>query len=168
MLRDGRGDPAAGDKLKVRFTANCACFIYVIGMDATGFVARIFPDPSSTITNPIAAGKGYVVPGEGEWWGLDDQRGVEQVHVIASYVERPDIEQALAALESQPRTPVRNYRAVTEPVEVPSTRGLVKVKDVAPVRVTTSNLSTAQFTPTSFLGRNDEIGVVVTRWFKHE
>jgi hypothetical protein len=168
VLRDGRGDPAAGDKLKVRFNVNCECFVYVIGIDATGYVARIFPDSSFPIGNPVAAGREVVVPGEGEWWGLDDQRGVEQIHVIASYVARTDIEQTLDALADQPRAPAANYRAVAHAVEMPSTRGLVKVKDVPAASVTTSSGATGQFTPTSFLGRGDDIGVVVTRWFRHE
>jgi hypothetical protein len=167
VLRDGRGDPAAGDRLKFRFTANCACFVYVIGMDATGYVAQIFPDRDLGIGNPVEAGREYVLPAEGEWWGLDDHRGVEQVHVIAAYVARPDIEQALEALASQPRTPPSEYRGVAEVAELPSTRGLVKVKDAPAVSVATSN-GRSEFTPTSFLGRADDVGVAVTRWFQHE
>jgi hypothetical protein len=169
VLRDGRGDPGRGDRLKVRFTSNCNCFVYVIGMDATGYVASVFPDAAAGLANPLEAGREYVVPGEGEWWGLDDHRGVEQIHVIASYVQRTDIEQALGALAAQARTPVASgYRGVAEVAEIPATRGLVKVTDAPPVQVAAAGVETQSFQPTTFLGGAEQVGVVATRWFRHE
>jgi hypothetical protein len=167
VLRDGRGDPARGDKIKIRFSVNCACHVYVIGIDATGYVARIFPDPDLPFGNPVEPGREYLLPGEGEWWGLDDYRGVEQVHVLAGYVPRPEIEQLLDTLAAQPRRPPPDFRSVSEVAELPPTRGLVKVKD-SPQVATTTTAGRVAFTPTSFLGRADEVGVVVTRHFVHE
>lgn len=166
VLHDGSGDPAAGDRLKVRFTASCACYLYVIGIDATGYVATIFPDAESGLGNPVQANRQYLLPEQGTWWGLDAQRGIEQLHVVASYVERPDIEQALDKLSREARRPVATYRGVVEVVEIPSTRGLVKVKETPKVGATSGGTQTT--VATVFHGSNEDIGIVATRWFHHE
>ena len=164
-LRDGRGNPAAGDRLKVRFTANCACWVYVIGIDATGYVAQIFPDVDGGTGNPVEPNREYLLPAADEWWALDDQRGVEQIHVVGAYVQRTDIEDALGALAVQPHTATRGYRPVAELADIPTTRGLVKIKDATPVEAVAGAQT---IVPTSFLGRADEIGIVASRWFRHE
>src|SRR5262249_7292925 len=46
VLRDGGSDPRKGDVAKFSFRTNCDCYVYVIGVDATGYVARIFPEKS--------------------------------------------------------------------------------------------------------------------------
>ena len=166
-LHDGSGNPAAGDRLKVRFKASCACYLYVIGIDATGYVARIFPDAQAGVGNPVEPNRQYVLPEQGSWWGLDAQRGVEQVHVVASYVERPDIEQALEKLSQEARRPVSTYRGVAEVVEIPSTRGLVKVKETPSVGAAPSS-GTQTTVSTVFHGPDEDIGIVATRWFRHE
>lgn len=169
VLRDGRGDPSRGDLLRVHFQANCACWVYVIGIDATGFVARIFPDPDDALTNPVQPGVNYLMPGGSQWWALDDHRGVEQIYFVASREPRPDIEAAVAQLAGQPRrTGGDSYQPVREPAIVPVTRGLVKVDAPAPVRVPMGGAAPAVVTPTIFTNSDQTTDVVITRWFRHE
>lgn len=168
-LRDGRGDPGRGDLLRVHFQSNCACWVYVIGIDATGYVAQIFPDPDSSLGNPVTAGRNYLLPDGDQWWGLDDQRGIEQVYFVAAREPRPDIEAAIARLAAQPRQlATAEYRPVSEPAIVPGTRGLVKVAVAAPVEVPVSNAAPAQVTPAIFTNEDDDTDLVITRWFRHE
>ncbi len=168
VLRDGGNNPASGDLLKVQFKANCACYIYVIGVDATGYVAQIYPDAEEGHSNPVAPGRNYLVPaGPQDWWAMDSFKGVEQVFFIASYVQRDDIEQVLSRMANQPRNvSVQSYQPVSEAAYAPSTRGLVKVK-TGPVTVNTGS-GAQSVTPTLFSSEETTGEVVVTRWFHHE
>lgn len=168
-LVDGRGEPSRGDLLRVHFQANCACWVYVVGIDATGYVARIFPDPDGALNNPVTPGANYLMPGGSQWWALDDQRGVEQIYFIASREPRPDIEAAIEQLAGQPRQlNTGSYQPVSEPAIVPVTRGLVKVEAPAPVAVPMGSAAPAVVTPTIFSNAEQDTDVVVTRWFHHE
>ena len=168
-LVDGRGDPSRGDLLRIHFQANCTCWVYVIGIDATGYVARIFPDPDSALSNPVTAGANYLMPGGSQWWALDDHRGVEQIYFVASRERRPDIEAAIEQLAGQPRQlNSGSYQPVSEPAIVPVTRGLVKVAAPAPVGVPMGEGAPAVVTPTIFTNAESATDVVVTRWFRHE
>jgi hypothetical protein len=168
VLRDGRGDPARGDKIKLFFSANCACYVYVIGIDATGYVAQIFPEGDIRRSSRVAPGARYLLPEGSTWWGLDDHRGVEQIYFIASHQRRPDIEDLVAQLAGQrPRLPA-DYRRVSEPAVVAMTRGLVQVQSAAPTSIATEYGTTQQFTPTSFQATVQDADLVITRWFRHE
>jgi len=167
ILTDGRGDPTRGDKIKVHFQTNCRCFVYVVGVDATGFVAQIFPDPDSNVGNPVQAQRDYVLPAGDQWWGLDEQRGIEQIFFVASQTQRTDIEQAVAQLAKQPRNMVvADPLAVTTPAIIPPTRGLVKVQ--APDVVLELGQQRTKVSPVSFAATLQGSDLAVTRWFRHQ
>lgn len=168
VLRDGRGDPARGDKIKIYFSANCACYVYIIGIDATGYVAQIFPGGDMGAANRVVPGGKYLVPEGTTWWGLDDYRGIEQVYFIASRERRPDIEALVAQLAGQrPELPA-DYRPVREPAIVAMTRGLVQVQSAAPTTVPSEYGAAQSFSPTSFQATVADADLVITRWFRHE
>ena len=169
-LRDGGVDPRKGDVTKFSFRVNCDCYVYVIGADATGYIARIFPDPASSQTNPVRANQQYVVPEGTAWYGLDQYKGVEQVFFVASRTARQDIEGPLTQLAQTTRpAPPQNFRAVRE-VAMPSsvTRGLVKVQMGTPSAVQGESGQRYSFTPQAFASPGGVDDVVVTRWFNHE
>lgn len=168
-LRDGGADPRKGDVTKFSFRANCDCFVYVIGADATGYIARIFPDPASGLSNPVQANRQYVVPEGTAWYGLDQYKGVEQVFFIASRTPRQDIEGPLSQLAQTPRTaPPQNYRSVREAATSDASRGLVKVQMGAPSTVQGESGQRYNFTPQSFAAQSGTDDVVITRWFNHQ
>lgn len=169
-LHDGRGDRNAGDKLKITFRSSCACYVYIVGIDATGYVAQIFPDRDMPATgNPVEAGNEYVLPEGDTWWGLDEYRGVETVYFVASPRQREDIESAVASLLTAPRSvSPRSYRPVTEAAVVPLPRGLVKVQDSQPVNISVSPGNEIAVTPTGFLATVEGAELVITRWFNHQ
>ncbi|HLT91832.1 MAG TPA: DUF4384 domain-containing protein [Woeseiaceae bacterium] len=166
-LYDGRGDPARGDKIKIFFSASCACHVYVIGIDATGYVAQIFPE-SPGASSLVTPGAKYLVPGGTGWWGLDEYRGVEQVYFIASRVRRPDIENLVAQLAGQRPSLPASYRAVREPAIVPVQRGLVQVQSAAPTVVPTEYGAGQPVSPTLFQSTVADADLVITRWFHHQ
>jgi len=168
-LRDGGSDPRKGDVIKVSFRANCDCYVYVIGADATGYIARIFPDPASRLSNPVQANRQYVVPEGTQWYGLDQYKGVEQVFFVVSRAPRQDIEGPLSQLAETPRTaPPQNYRGVREAAGGDATRGLVKVQMGTPSTVQSESGQRFSFTPQSFASQGGADDVVVTRWFNHQ
>jgi uncharacterized protein DUF4384 len=169
VLRDGGSDPRKGDVVKFSFRANCDCYVYVIGVDATGYVARIFPDPASRQSNPVRANEQYVVPEGTAWYGLDQYKGTEQVFFIASRQPRQDIEGSLTQLAQTARSSVsRNYRPVREPAQPsPASRGLVRVQMPQNV-VRNESGQPFSFTPLAFATPAGADDITVTRWFKHE
>lgn len=169
-LRDGGSDPRKGDVMKFSFRANCDCYVYVIGADATGYIARIFPDPASGLSNPVRSGQQYVVPTGTSWYGLDQYKGVEQVFFIASRTPRQDIEGPLNQLAQTARTaPPQSYRSVREPAAtVSSMRGLVKVQMGTPSTIQSESGQRVSFTPQAFASQGGADDVVVTRWFNHQ
>lgn len=168
VLHDGRGDPARGDKIKIFFSANCACHVYVIGIDATGYVAQIFPAAGGDASSRVAPGARQLVPGGSTWWGLDEYRGIEQVYFIASRERRPDIERLVAELAGQRPNLAASYRPVRQPAIVPVGRGLVQVQSTAPTVVPTEYGAGQQITPTLFQSTVADADLVITRWFRHE
>jgi hypothetical protein len=168
VLRDGRGNPAAGDKLKVMFSVNCDCYVYIIGIDATGYSAQIFPDASSGSNNPVQAGRQYLLPEGGDWWGLDEYRGTESIYFVTSYRQRTDIENIIANLANQPRNLSGGYQPVTQAAMVPIPRGLIKVQDGAPTLVPTGYGTPYQITPQKFIATAAGADLIITRWFNHQ
>ncbi len=167
VLRDGGSDPRKGDVVKFSFRTNCDCYVYVIGVDATGYVARVFPDKAG---KPVRANQQYVVPQGTAWYGLDQYKGTEQVFFIASRRPRPDMEKSLQQLAQTPRASLsRNYRAVRE-AALPdaATRGLVKVNMGTKSTVSSESGQPYSFTPQAFAAQPGTDDVAVTRWFRHE
>lgn len=160
-LHDGGRDPTQGDRLKVHFATSETAFVYVIGIDATGYVVSIFPDPEEAYRNPVSANTSYELPGGNDWWGLDDQKGVEHIYFVASASSRPDIEQALRVLAGRSRSRLVQSAPVSVPAIVP-TRGLVKLSS--------SQLQGAAgpFNADKFTSSLEGAGVVVSRWFYHK
>jgi hypothetical protein len=167
VLRDGGADPRKGDVVKFSFRTNCDCHVYVIGVDATGYVARVFPEKGG---KPVRANQQHVVPQGTAWYGLDQYKGTEQVFFIASRRQRPDIEKSLGQLAKTGRSSLsRDYRPVRE-AAVPdaATRGLVKVQMGTKSTVSSESGQPYSFTPQAFAAREGADDVVVTRWFRHE
>jgi hypothetical protein len=168
VLHDGNGDPQAGDKIKVSFRANCNCYVYIIGIDATGWVASIFPDPDSSYSNPVQAGREYLLPDGEVWWGLDEYKGTETIYFVVSPTRRSDIEDTVSELTKAKRNVPRNFRPVQVAAVVPRTRGLVKVSDAEPVSVKAQSGQAFEVKPTAFLSTAGGTDLVITRWFVHQ
>ena len=161
------GNPEAGDKIKLSFKANTECYIYIVGIDATGYVASIFPDPSGNLTNPVTQNRTYLVPGGTEWYGLDDYKGIEEIYFIASYNRRLDLERIIKKLSEQERTVPANHKNVQVAAVIPQTRGLVKIKTGASTTVQSSFGQTHSFKPTTFIANSKNTDLMITRWFNH-
>lgn len=165
ILRDGGNNPAAGDKIKLHFRANCDCYLYIINIDATGWVTQILPEAGQRAM-PVAAGQAQIIPSGDEWWALDAYKGVEQIYFILSRTQRFDLEAALSRMPvTRTDPPSTGYQPVTAPAYL-ATRGMVKVHSSAPASVPTQQgvQTVVSDTFVSDLMTGD---LVLTRWFQH-
>lgn len=166
-LRDGGDDPAAGDTLKIAFSANCSCYIYVVAIDASGYVEMAFPGQNLVQSNPVQQDRQYLLPEGSVWYGLDEVRGVETIYVVASYTRRTDLEQAIDQLAKTKRKPTAEYRPVTQATIIPVTRGLTKVDLSASMTVPAETGENYVITPDTFTSAISGADFVITRWFYH-
>ena len=168
------GNPEAGDKIKVSFRPNCDCYVYIVGIDSTGYLAAIFPDKSNTNgNNPVKANRQYTFPEGTEWYGLDDFKGVENVYFIASKNRRLDLERIIKKMSRTPRNISKdNYQAV-KVAAIPPTRGMVKINVANTTSMQSSFVQSSQgithkFTPTTFSTSASNADLTITRWFNHQ
>lgn len=164
-LRDGGTNPSAGDKIKLQFRASCACYLYIVGIDATGWVTQIHPE-RGVPQSPLVSGHTYLIPGGNEWWGLDSYKGVEQIYFVLSKTPLPQLEQALAAMPATRTDPTGTYTPVAQPAYF-ATRGMVKVHAAAPTDLPSLQTASTPITPDTFFAMGGAGQLVVTRWFQH-
>jgi len=85
------GELTPNDHYRVTFTPSENSYVYVYRIDAKGKALRIFPNAESVkATNPVTAQHAYNIPPEGQWFGLDQEPGDEEIVVVAARNELPD------------------------------------------------------------------------------
>lgn len=166
VLRDGHGDPQGGDNLKISFRSNRKAWVYVVGVDATGWVSPIFPQEG--LGNPVGPGSEVVIPEGDRWFPLDEYRGIETLYFLASYQPRPDLENLLADLAAQERPAVTTASAARVTEEAVITRGVGRRRAGRATAVLSSTGETHSVRPTAFEAAMRASDFVVTRWFRHE
>jgi len=165
VLHDDGGG-ASGDKFKISFRSDRSCYVYIVAIDGTGWATSVFPGEESALGNPVDAGRSYLIPDGTRWYALDENRGIEHVYLLASFVRRPDLESIQAKFEAMERPERTNYRRVDEPAV--AKRGIVAVGPGTPTRVSSESGDEQVVTPTSFLADFKGFDLVVTRWFEHQ
>jgi hypothetical protein len=169
VLRDGRGNAQKGDKFKLVFRANRSCYVYVLSMDGSGWMQRVFPGPQVSLKNPVVSHREYMIPEGDTWFGLDKIRGVETIYVLASVIPRPDLEEELARLASHQRpttlTP-ETLAQVEEPAVIPDGFGSTNTGQVVLVR--SEQGEAYEVGSTTYVAKAPGESLRVTRWFKHE
>ena len=167
VLRDGREDELAGDRFRTVFRTNEPCFVYVVGVDATGWVTPLFPAWHTSHTNPVEPAVEYQIPDAEYSFSLNEYRGVEHVYFLASHQRRTDIAEFMAPFEGQGQAqpiPAAPDRVEEEAVV---SRGFDEVVEGRDIVLEAAGVE-FMFTPTSFLSKTSNNDLVVTRWFRHE
>lgn len=166
VLKDGRGNPQAGDKFKIAFRSNCTCYVYVITVDGSGWIQWIFPKKNGSAGNPVVKDREYTLP-EGPYsYSLDQFRGVETIFFVASYGQRTDLEQNLAPFMGRERAATTTPAQVEVPPVIPN--GFGKTEVGQSVTVSSESGQSQQFTPRTYVSKQVGEDLRVTRWFKHE
>jgi hypothetical protein len=124
-LADGdvlhKGDGAGGgDRFRLYFRPNVESYIYVVVVDATGWVQPIFPASFDGTAARVTGGNTTLLPDDSHWFGLDQNAGVYHLYFLASRHPREDLETQLrefAAKERVAPAPTQT-RSVEEAVVV--------------------------------------------------
>ncbi|MCP4350136.1 MAG: OmpA family protein [Desulfobacterales bacterium] len=81
------------DNYCVEFTPKSHAYVYIYQVDSTGKKSLLFPNPKFfRAGNPVEAGKLYRIPEFGRWLYLDENKGQENIIVIAQKenIRNPD------------------------------------------------------------------------------
>ncbi len=74
------------------------CWVYVYQADSAGNTVRLFPNPDfDTASNPLTAGKEYWAPNSGDYYYLDENKGLETLYVVASRKPNATLDGLVAA-----------------------------------------------------------------------
>ncbi|MCA9472744.1 MAG: DUF4384 domain-containing protein [Nitrospirales bacterium] len=167
VLRDGRGNPQAGDKFRVMFRPNSTAYVYVIAVDGSGWAQGIFPSPTSPFANPVKAGEQYVIPESSHWFSLDQFKGVETLFFIASNGPRQDIEDIFKSIMGRERPASATPQQVTQAAIIPNGYGGAHPSQT-PFDITLASGGQHEIVPTSFLAKTAGEDLRITRWFRHQ
>jgi len=166
VLKDGRGDPQAGDKFKIVFRSNCTCYVYVIAIDGSGWVQWLFPKKGDSAEMPVIKDREYNMPEGPYWFSLDQFRGVETIYFVASLSRRLDLEESLAPFAGRERPASMVPAKVEVPPIIPDGFGKTEVGQA--VTVSSESGQQQKFTPVTYVAKQLGEDLRVTRWFKHE
>ena len=166
VLKDGGSNKDAGDRFKIVVRTNCDCYVYITSIDGSGWAEPVFPTTGNKTSNPLKKDQEYPFPEAGQWYTLDQIKGIETFFVVASANRRTDLEESLSQLAAEKRPDTKIVAKVEEPPVIPrgvgsvNTRGILKVQDDTGTSI--------QVTPLSYSATPPSQDVTVTRWFKHE
>lgn len=167
VLRDGRGNAAAGDKFRIMFRPNSDGHVYVIAIDGSGWAQGIFPPPTAPLANPVKAGEQYVIPEGNNWFSLDQFKGIETIFFVVSQDKRQDIEEILQSITGHERPASESPHQVTKVAMVPYGVGGTR-PSVKPFGLPEGSGSDHAIIPTSYLAQQAGQDLRLTRWFRHE
>jgi hypothetical protein len=72
----------SGDQIKFFLQPRSDCYIYLFYLSAQGELVRLFP--ADTIETALLPDSQHTVPGNDQWFRLDDQTGPETFYLLAS------------------------------------------------------------------------------------
>ena len=165
VLKDGRGNPQAGDKFKIVFRPTADCFVYVIAIDGSGWAQGLFPSKNSPSVNPVRKGQEYVLPDGAYWYSLDQFRGIETIYVVAVYQRRADIEEIFVKIAGRERSATAVPEKVEQPPVLPNGFGTTQPGQPAVVQTESGEIPVSA---TRFFTNQAGEDLRVTRWFRHE
>jgi hypothetical protein len=179
-LHDEYGPGGVGDNFKLTFRANAECYVYLLSIDSTAMVQPVFPlyslsGAQTGQSNPVQAGRAYMIPEGAESIQLDSYRGIEHFYFLATRTRRTDLETQLPTFAAYKRAddPSRKkgerdevaVAAVTEHAGLG--RGIKSSRQGVVAGVQTSAGTTAPVS-TQVFGAKGDGDILVTRWFRHE
>ncbi len=83
-IKDG-SPMVAGDQFRLMFSTSAEGFAYVVSRDLRGEVSVLFPGRALKGGSRVRAGQVLAAPADGGWWTLDEDAGIAEIYVFASY-----------------------------------------------------------------------------------
>lgn len=167
IMKDGRGDPQAGDKFRILVRADTDCYLYIVALDATAWVQELFPSVNGSFVNPVRKGQTYTLPMGRNWYSLDQYRGIQHLYFVASHQRRPDIEEILNKIKKLERDPGDVPKTVQKEVVLPNGYGHTR-SGQEPFQVILSRGKTEQVSFKTYFAETAGEAVRITRWFRHQ
>lgn len=99
----------SGDQLTLRLESECRCYFLVLFESAAKELTVLIPQDITSIDVPLAPGRTVSRPGPGEFLTLDDETGMETIHIIASAAP---LTKLTALLKIHASTPVNQRAAI--------------------------------------------------------
>ncbi|MFO0983531.1 MAG: DUF4384 domain-containing protein [Planctomycetota bacterium] len=164
VLRDGSGNPEAGDNYKILFRASAPCHVYIVQVDATAKIDTLFPGGFGNGQNPVQPNVELALPTT-DWFYLDQNKGVETIYFFATREPHQELERLLNEIErNKPTTPppVRIEKPIV------ASRGVAGTRPGRNRQVQLNSGQTVSVAPTSFIVSGRSAEVVLTKWFHHE
>jgi hypothetical protein len=171
VLRRGDGQ-GGGDRFRVYFRPNVDSFLYVVAVDATGWVQPIFPATFGGDSARIAGGHTTLLPDASHWFGLDENAGVYHLFFLASRHARADLEKQLQEFAAKQREAPAQTRSVEAAVVVEggwvAERGETVTHRGVVSEVRTRDGSSFEVTPNTYSFGVADADFVLTRHFRVE
>ena len=93
----------SGDKIKIYFSSNTDCYVYIFQYGSTGLASTIFPNQQIAMSNKIKGTDKYSIPPGEQWFFLDKNSGKESLYLIASIEPVKDLDAIAEQLKSSPQ-----------------------------------------------------------------
>ncbi len=98
-VKDG-GVLHSGDMFKVRFETPEEGYVYLLGLDSTGRLTRLFPGEKEPFPFNAKAGQSYWAPQGDQWFRLDQSPGKETVVILFSLVPLKEFQRKIDQLKN--------------------------------------------------------------------
>ncbi|MCK5568520.1 MAG: DUF4384 domain-containing protein [Spirochaetes bacterium] len=82
----------SGDRLRIFIQPIQNVFIYIYFYDSQKQLSLLFPESFKDFKKSYKSGKSYLMPGEEDWFMLDDNAGIETFYLLASEKRLIDLE----------------------------------------------------------------------------
>jgi hypothetical protein len=170
-MRDGdvlthRGSLDDADRFKIFFRPSETAFVYVVLVDATGWVQVLHPSDGVGVATPAESGR-FLPEGELDLaFAVDGHTGIETIYFVAARERRSDLERVLAGFVGRTRPEPRTDLGVTELGDDLVTIGVRARSADATAAVTTATRDVVRFDTEAFASVAGK-DLVVTRWFRH-
>jgi Domain of unknown function (DUF4384)/Putative zinc-finger len=89
----------SGDMFKVRFEVSEDGYVYLLGLDSKGHLARLVPEKDAGFAFKVKAHQPYFVPEKDEWFRLDQNPGQEHIIMLLSSAPLKGFQQKIDQLK---------------------------------------------------------------------
>ena len=89
----------SNDNLQIHIKPTKDCYLYALIYDSQGIAGMLFPSRMVNVNNKVRGGRSYHIPGDNNWFYLDNNTGTETIYVLASIAPMEDIDRLLTAME---------------------------------------------------------------------
>jgi hypothetical protein len=92
LVRTGETTLTSGDVYQIYMRPQHQCYAYVYQVDALGNGKWLFPSPELDHANPLEGDGEYWLPGRNQFFRLDENKGTETIHIVASAAPGADLD----------------------------------------------------------------------------